>query len=38
MDAGAAEKANTRLVWLPVLLALVGIVGLGAGVWVVRRR
>jgi hypothetical protein len=38
MDAGAAEKANTRLVWLPVLLALIGIVGLGAGVWVVRRR
>jgi hypothetical protein len=38
MDPAAAEKASTRLVWLPVLLALVGIVGLGAGVWVVRRR
>jgi hypothetical protein len=27
-----------ELVWLPVGLMLVGIIGLGAGVWVVRRR
>jgi hypothetical protein len=27
-----------RIVWLPALLMIVTIVGLGAGVWVVRRR
>jgi len=27
-----------RLLLLPALLAVIGIVGLGAGVWVVRRR
>jgi hypothetical protein len=29
---------QTRLLLLPALLAVIGIVGLGAGVWVVRRR
>ena len=28
----------TRLVWLPLGLALLAVVGLGAGVWVIRRR
>jgi hypothetical protein len=28
----------TRLVWLPLGLALLTVVGLGAGVWVIRRR
>jgi hypothetical protein len=27
-----------RMVWLPAALMFVGIIGLGAGVWVVRRR
>jgi hypothetical protein len=27
-----------KLVWLPALLMFVGIIGLGGGVWVVRRR
>ncbi|HXG10437.1 MAG TPA: GldG family protein [Gemmataceae bacterium] len=34
-------NANTnisRMVWLPAILALVGIIGLGTSVWVVRRR
>jgi hypothetical protein len=33
------EKANiSRLIFLPVILLLAGVVGLGTGVWVVRRR
>jgi hypothetical protein len=28
----------TRLIWLPLGLALLTVVGLGAGVWVIRRR
>jgi hypothetical protein len=27
-----------RMIWLPLLVAIVTVVGLGAGVWVVRRR
>jgi hypothetical protein len=29
---------TTAMVWVPLVLMLVGIIGLGAGVWVVRRR
>ena len=33
------EDANLgRMFWTPLILMLVGIVGLGAGVWIVRRR
>jgi len=28
----------TRLIWLPLGLALLTVIGLGAGVWVIRRR
>jgi hypothetical protein len=28
----------SRMIWLPALLMFVGVVGLGTGVWVVRRR
>lgn len=28
----------SRMVWLPAIFMFVGIIGLGAGVWVVRRR
>jgi hypothetical protein len=31
------ERAD-RLQWLPLLVAVVSIAGLGASVWVVRRR
>ncbi|HEX4611705.1 MAG TPA: Gldg family protein [Urbifossiella sp.] len=35
----SAETVNeTRLVWLPLGLALLGIAGFGAGVWVIRRK
>jgi ABC-type uncharacterized transport system len=34
----SALDRSTRIYFLPLVLALVGIVGLGAGVWVVRRR
>src|SRR5262249_23922771 len=34
----AATASASRLIWLPTILMLVGIVGLAAGVWVVRRR
>lgn len=35
----AAETLNeTRLIWLPLGLALFGVAGLGAGVWVIRRK
>jgi hypothetical protein len=37
MDPKAADNV-ARLYFLPLVLALVGIVGLGLGVWVVRRR
>ena len=29
---------TTAMVWVPLVLMLVGIIGLGTGVWVVRRR
>ena len=29
---------DTRLVWLPLGLALAAVAGLGAGVWVIRRK
>ena len=33
------ETTNvSRMVWLPFFLAVFGIIGLGTGVWVVRRR
>jgi hypothetical protein len=32
------EELYSRLYWIPFLLLGVGIIGLGAGVWVVRRR
>jgi hypothetical protein len=35
---GVAEKDANRLAFLPLGLLLLGIVGLGTGVWVVRRR
>ncbi|HLN29288.1 MAG TPA: Gldg family protein [Gemmataceae bacterium] len=28
----------SRMIWLPALLMVVGVIGLGTGVWVVRRR
>ncbi|MBN9518010.1 Gldg family protein [bacterium] len=35
----AAESLNeTRLIWLPLGLALFAVAGLGAGVWVIRRK
>jgi hypothetical protein len=34
---GAAVDAS-RLVWLPLWLSLLGVIGLGAGVWVIRRK
>jgi hypothetical protein len=37
LDPSAAER-STRMYFLPLVLSLVGIIGLGAGVWVVRRR
>jgi hypothetical protein len=37
LDPTAAER-STRIYLLPLVLSLVGIIGLGAGVWVVRRR
>jgi hypothetical protein len=33
-----ASVDNTRLIWLPLGLGLVSILGLGAGVWVIRRK
>ncbi|HYT89126.1 MAG TPA: Gldg family protein [Gemmataceae bacterium] len=33
------EKVNKdRLIWLPLALVLMALVGLGAGIWIVRRR
>jgi hypothetical protein len=32
------EANVSRMVWLPFLLMVVGVLGLGTGVWVVRRR
>jgi hypothetical protein len=32
------DANRTRMIWLPLLIAVVAVVGLGAGVWVVRRR
>jgi hypothetical protein len=32
------NTSPSQLIWLPTLLMLAGIVGLGAGVWVIRRR
>jgi hypothetical protein len=32
------EEVYSRLFWVPALLMVVGIIGLGTGVWVVRRR
>jgi hypothetical protein len=37
LDPSAAER-SARMYFLPLVLSLVGILGLGAGVWVVRRR
>jgi hypothetical protein len=37
LEPSALERSS-RLYFLPLVLALVGIIGLGAGVWVVRRR
>jgi hypothetical protein len=37
LDPSATER-STRMYFLPLVLSLVGIIGLGAGVWVVRRR
>jgi hypothetical protein len=28
----------SRMFWIPSILMVVGVIGLGAGVWVVRRR
>jgi hypothetical protein len=28
----------SRMFWMPCILMVVGVIGLGAGVWVVRRR
>ncbi len=33
-----SDTNYARMMWLPALLMFVGIVGLGTGVWVVRRR
>ena len=33
-----SEVSSTRLEYLPLVLAIMSIVGLGAGVWVVRRK
>ena len=32
------EQQQTRMLWLPGVLMLVGVIGLGGGVWLVRRR
>jgi hypothetical protein len=37
-ELNAAGVNFGRMIWLPGLLMFVGIVGLGTGVWVVRRR
>jgi hypothetical protein len=36
--SSASPGAVSRLVWLPALLLVIGIVGLGGGIWFVRRR
>jgi hypothetical protein len=37
-DLGVPETRQSRLFYLPLGLMLLGVIGLGAGVWVVRRR
>jgi hypothetical protein len=37
-DVDPVNVNFARMVWLPAALMFVGIIGLGAGVWVVRRR
>jgi hypothetical protein len=37
-DLNIADQNISRLVWLPLWLILLGVIGLGGGVWVVRRR
>jgi hypothetical protein len=34
----ASPEAITRIQWLPGILICIGLLGLGGGIWVVRRR
>jgi hypothetical protein len=37
-DLGVTQEQTDRLKWLPLGLLMLGIIGMGTGVWVVRRR
>ena len=37
-EFGVSKDNATLLTWLPPALMLMGVLGIGCGVWVVRRR